>query len=69
MNSIHLPGTTEKWLARLRQSDLSSVFMTLGDNDTSDYPQFLSAITFESQCLIEDGATVDLSQDLRHADG
>ena len=25
--------------------DLSSVFMTVCDNDTSDFPQFLSAIT------------------------
>lgn len=63
MNSIHLPGTTGE------VADLSSVFMTVGDNDTSDYPQFLNAITFESLRLFEDDATVDLSQDLRHADG
>ena len=46
----------------------SSVSTTVDDYDTSDYPQFLRAITFESQRVIEDGATVDLSQDLRHAD-
>ena len=46
----------------------SSVSTTVDDYDISDFPQFFSAITFESQRVFEDGASVDLSQDLLHAD-
>ena len=45
-----------------------SVSTTVDDYYISDFPQFFSAITFESQRVFEDGASVDLSLDLLHAD-
>ena len=58
----------KKYGVELHQRHLNSVFMTVGDADTPGHPEFFSAVTFESQRLTKDGATVDRSHDTQHGD-